>query len=69
MNKNLKKNASGYYDLTAYEAITHADSKAKANDVRFYKLLHTIFHVCELAGFEIQGRITFIDRKSGKVWR
>lgn len=32
--------------------------------IRFYKLLHTIFYLCELAGFNIEGRITVVDRKT-----
>ena len=66
MNHGLKKNASGCDDPTPYEAIKNIENE---NSVRFYKLLHTIFHVCELAGFELEGRITLKDKKSGKVWR
>ena len=69
MNNDLRKNASGLPDPTAYEAIMHVDSEQNKNDIRFYKLIHTIFHVCELAGFELEGRITLRDRKTGKVWR
>lgn len=60
----IRKNASGYNDPTAYNAIKNIQ-----NDARFYKLLHTIFHVCELAGFELEGRITLKDKRTGKIWR
>lgn len=66
MNKDLRKNASGCNDPTPYQAIKNID---EANNIRFYKLLHTIFHVCEIAGFEVEGRITLKDKKTGKVWR
>lgn len=69
MNKNLKKNASGYDDPTAYEAITHADQEIKDADMRAYKLLHTIFHVCELAGFVVEGRMILKDKKTGRVYK
>lgn len=35
---------------------------------RFYNLLHTLFNVCTLAGFKIEGRIKIRDLKTGKVW-
>ena len=36
---------------------------------RFYKLLGCIYRVCELAGFEVEGRITLVDKQTGRVWR
>ena len=66
MNYISSKNAEGYDDYTPYKALKNIQ---KEDDIRFYKLLHTIFHVCELAGFEVQGRIEMIDRKTGKLWR
>ena len=68
MKNDYRKNASGYYDPTAYAAITHVDNEAAKTDVRFYKLLHTIFHVCELAGFVVEGRITLKDKKTGRIY-
>lgn len=62
---DLKKNGSGYYDLTAYEAIKNTEGES----ARFHKLLDTIFAICELAGFHLEGRIVVKDIKSGKVWR
>ena len=66
MNNDIRKNGSGYDDPTPYKAIKNIENE---NNVRFYKLLHTIFHVCELAGFEVEGRMTLRDKKTGKVWR
>lgn len=62
---DLRKNAEGYLDLTAYEAMKHMEKE----DERFHKLLHTIFYLCELAGFEIEGRIVLVDKKSRRIWR
>lgn len=70
-DKELMTNASGYSDPTAYAAIKHIESESQSqdiNDVRFYKLLHTIFHICEIAGFRLEGRITLVDKKTGKRW-
>lgn len=64
-NRNLKKNVSGYQDLTAYKAIKNAD----ADNDRFYKLLRAIFSICELSGFRLEERIVLKDEKTGKVWR
>ena len=36
---------------------------------RFDKLLRTIFYICDVAGFRIEGRITFVDKKTGRIWK
>lgn len=64
-DRDLRKNAEGYSDPTAYEAIKNIDKE----DKRFRKLLHTIFNICELSGFRIEGRIVFVDKKTGRIWR
>lgn len=65
-NKNdVKKNASGYSDPTAAEAITHAD---EAYD-RFNKLLGIIFKLCEISGFHLESKIIVRDNKTGKILR
>ena len=43
--------------------------KKPSDSERFFKLLHTIFHVCELAGFEVRGRIRLLDKRTGKEWK
>lgn len=60
-----RKNSEGYPDLTFYEAMRSADRDHE----RFQKLLDTIFSICELAGFHIEGRIVIKDKKTGKIWR
>lgn len=64
-DRELKRNGSGYYDPTAYHAMKNVNRERE----RFERLLHTIFYICELAGFEIDGRVVLIDKKTGKVWR
>lgn len=60
-----KKNAEGYGDPTAYEALQKIDK----DEERFHRLLYTIFYLCELAGFQLEGRIILTDKRSGKTWR
>ena len=58
-------NAEGDSDPTAFEAMKNIDKE----DERFHKLLHTLFYLCELAEFEIEGRIVLVDKKTGRIWR
>ena len=62
--ENPKLNASGCYDLTAYEAIRDIERNEDAK-----KLISTIFYIVNLAGFRIEGRITLQDKRTGKLWR
>ena len=64
-DEELKKNAEGYSDPTAYKAIKKVDEESE----RFHKLLETIFAICELSDFHIEGRIIVRDNRTGKVWR
>lgn len=63
-DRDLRKNAEGYSDPTAYEAIKNIEEEE-----RFNKLLHTIFYICKIAGFEIENRIVLVDKKTGRIWR
>lgn len=65
MSYNEKRNASGCYDPTAYIAIKNADAELE----RFRKVLNTLFSVCELSDFSIEGRIALRDKKTGRIWR
>lgn len=65
MSYNEKRNASGCYDPTAYIAIKNADAELE----RFHKVLDTIFSICELSNFSIEGRIVLRDNRTGRVWR
>ena len=59
--RDQRKNAEGYADPTAYEAIRNVDK----DDERFHRLLHTIFYIC----FQIEGRVVLVDKRNGRVWR
>ena len=62
-DRDLRKNAEGYSDPTAYEAMKNLERE----DERFHKLLHTIFDICELAGFHLEERIVLRDEQTGKI--
>lgn len=62
---DLRRNAEGYLDLTAYEAMRNIER----DEDRFHKLLDTIFTLCELSDFHIEERIVIKDKRTGKVWR
>ena len=66
--KDPRRNASGYFDLTAYEAVENVTREA-ADEARFKRLLSTIFYICDLAGFHLENRLELKDMRSGKVWR
>jgi hypothetical protein len=73
-NKNdPHRNGLGYPDPTAYKALKRVSvdppRDIDEDEQRFQKLLHTIFNVCDLADFRIEGRVVLVDKKTGKVWR
>ena len=63
------KNAEGYNDPTAYNAIKNVDQEQDKDDARFHQLLNMLFSLCELADFHIEGRVVLKDKRTGKVWR
>lgn len=56
-----RKNSEGYSDPTAYQAMMNLEIE----ELRFKKLLRSIKDVCDLADFEIEGRVVLIDKRSG----
>ena len=62
---DLKRNASGYVDPTAYEAIKNVDDTAK----RINKLMKAIFCMCDLAGFHLEERLVLRDKKTGEIYK
>lgn len=63
--EELKKNGSGYTDPTAYKAIQKVEKESE----RFHRLLNTIFYICDLAGFHVEGRIVLKDKETGRIWK
>ena len=60
-----RKNSEGYSDPTASQAMMNLEIE----ELRFKKLLRSIKDVCDLADFEIEGRVVLIDKRAGRVWR
>lgn len=71
-DRGEKYNASGCYDPTPYQAIKNIEREERLNDDRreiARKVIKTLQNVAHLAGFDIVGRITLVDNKTGKEWR
>ena len=64
MSDELLRNGAGYIDPTACVAL-----KKLEEEERFHKLLHTIFYICENAGFHVEERIVLKDLRTGRVWK
>lgn len=63
-DNDFKRNTSGYFDPTAWEAAKKIDTEE-----RIKQLINVIRYIVRLAGFEIEGRIAFRDKKTGKLWK
>ena len=57
-----RKNSEGYSDPTAYQAMMNLEIE----ELRFKKLLRSIKDVCDLADFEIEGRVV-LDEYGGSL--
>lgn len=64
-NNDVRKNASGYYDATAWAAMKDEEKER----IKFQRLIKTIFYICDLAGFHVEERIVLKDRNTGRIWR
>lgn len=71
MNKkqddNPIRNTSGYFDFTAHDAIERANYIIERD--RMHMTIDAIHTICELCGFQIEGRIVLRDKKSRRIWR
>ena len=47
----------------------NVEQEQDKDDARFHQLLNTMFSLCELADFHIEGRVVLKDKRTGKVWR
>lgn len=68
-SKDPRYNVSSCLDLTAFQAERHIEREEREEKSRLDKLLSTIFYICDLAGFHVEGRIVLKDKKTGKIWR
>jgi hypothetical protein len=56
---------NGLADKVAYKL--HKEELVESD--RYYNLLDHIMYMCELAGFEINGKLELKDLETGKIWR
>ena len=61
-----KRNPEHYVDMTAYEAIKHADYEAEK--IRHSKVIGCILRICELSDYEVISRIELRDKRNGRIW-
>ena len=60
------RNSEGYKDPTYIQAMRNLGAYGCYKSRR-YKLMGVIFKACDLAGFELVGRITLRDKKTGEI--
>lgn len=58
-------NPSGAADPTR----TKAEANLEKDEKRVSNLVHTLRSVADLADFEICGRVTLLDKKTGRVYK
>lgn len=63
------RNKEGYPDPTAGEAIGTVAREEKRHNEEVTNLVNVIKQIISLAGFEMVGRITLKDKKTGKEYR
>lgn len=68
MSDYFKKNSEGYPDPTAHAAVKHIEEEYANERDRLGRLLKTICYICEIAGFQIEGRIVLKDKRTGRTW-
>lgn len=70
-----RKNGSGCWDFTAFDAIKNIEKEELTLDQKLHeryllnRLLKSIFSLCDCAGFKIIGRIVLQDKKTGKIYK
>lgn len=69
MNTNPTKNSEGYSDPTAYLGTREIIKEETESETKNRNIIHTFRKIADLAGFEIVGRITLKERKTGRVFR
>jgi hypothetical protein len=68
--KNPKYNASHCYDPTPFKAINNISREHdKEREILAKKVIKTIQNVAHLAGFDIVGKITLREHKTGEIRR
>lgn len=69
MNRADKCNSEGYLDPTACEGLKNVIKQEAERDKKISLLIHIFRDISFLAGFEIVGRITLRDKKTGREFK
>lgn len=62
-------NHEGYPDPTAHYGIKEVVKEESEQERRIRHLMHIVREAAHLAGFEVVGRITFKNKKTGKEFK
>lgn len=62
-------NHEGYPDPTAHYGIKEVVKEESEQERRIRHMMHIVREAAHLAGFEVVGRITFKDKKTGKEFK
>lgn len=65
----LHKNAEGYQDPTAHDAMTKVMREENERQRRVSAVIGVIKSVADLAGFDLIERVALKDRKTGREYR
>ena len=63
------KNAEGYADPTAYNALSSIQAEQDEADLRCQQLIRALKNLIDLADYDILARIEVRDRKTGRIYR
>ena len=69
MSSDIKHNAEGYRDSTAYKAIMAIEEAKKRRlkeQAEHDRLVQHIKYIVELAGFKLSSRVKLVHRQSGR---
>lgn len=73
MNRKIYKNSERYSDPTAGRAFSNISAETKRREARRQVDINTLILITKstaaLLGFEIVGRITLIDKETGKKYK
>lgn len=69
MANNLKRNAEGYYDPTAYEGLKGIIAEETALEKKANFLIKIIKYIIRESGFELLNRIEIKDTKTGRIFK
>lgn len=68
-NNDPRRNNSGCWDPTAYEAIERADAPNADEYDKFRKFINIVYKLCDICGYSLEEHIVLKDKETGRIWR